>query len=358
MTEQSGATIRRLRNGVVPSWDIDRLSVGYQETKRLTELSLKALDLPGQLTPLFVRGEWGTGKTHLLSYVQAAASRASVATARVDLNARNAALNYPQRFLHSVSESIQANGFTGIKAFLTGALEGKATRSIVKQFSRSSSACDFGAALENACVEFESGTAFDLGDHALWGMLYGADLSWSDDQMKRERAISRIGALAQLCRALGLKGLVLVMDEAETIDQLWNVRSRVSGYYVLERMFQSDALWCVLATTMRFDRTIERDLESGILSLGLTNNEALDFLKRWRSNQYQRFEPPMIDLRNAKKLAASIAEIYELAYGKVTNMDALLERSVSDWNRNPSRNPRRLIRLIVHALDVQRKLGH
>ncbi|MCK1580692.1 DUF2791 family P-loop domain-containing protein [Bradyrhizobium sp. 168] len=341
----------------MPSWDIDRLSVGYDETKRLTELSLKALDLPGQLTPLFVRGEWGTGKTHLLSFVQAAASRASVANARIDLNARNAALNYPQRFLRCVSESIQANGSTGIKSFLVGALEEKATRSIIKRFSRSTLAGDFGAALESICTQFESGTAFELGDHAVWSMLYGVDLSWSDDQMKRERAISRIGALAQLCRAIGLKGLVLVMDEAETIDQLWNVRSRVSGYYVLERMFQSDALWCVLATTMRFDRTIERDLESGILSLELGHTEALDFLRRWRNNRYQRFEPPVIDGRGAKKLAGSIAQIYELAYGRMGNVDDILTKCVLDWSKNPSRNPRRLIRLIVHALDVSRKLA-
>ena len=127
MMHSPQATIRRLRNGVVPAWEVGRLSVGYNNAKSTMNLSLSALDLPGQLSPLFVRGEWGTGKTHFLSYVRSAASDLSIASASVDLNARDAALNYPQRFLRSIAESMRVLECDGIKSILYRFVESPST---------------------------------------------------------------------------------------------------------------------------------------------------------------------------------------------------------------------------------------
>jgi hypothetical protein len=319
-------------------------------------LSLSALDLPGQLSPLFVRGEWGTGKTHFLSYVRSVAGDASIASARVDLNARDAALNYPQRFLRSIAESMRVLECEGVKSILLRLVENHSTRSQLVEFAKSPKAGDLRWALSDFCLQLESGKSIDLNDHMIWGYLYGIDLSWSDSQDKRDRAIARIGSIALLFRAVGLRGLVLVLDEAETIDQLWNIRSRISGYSVLERIFQLDAVWCVLGTTMRFDNTITKDLENGILSHNLESAEAEMFLKRWRKQQFQFFEPPTIDVRSAKKLAGVICEFYETAYGRIHDVDGLVESCVAEWSSNPGRNPRRLIRLIIHRIDVRRAL--
>jgi hypothetical protein len=350
------ATIRRLRNGVVPGWEVGRLSVGYDKAKSAMNLSLSALDLPGHLTPLFVRGEWGTGKTHFLSYVRSVAADASIANARVDLNARDAALNYPQRFLRSIAESMKVLEFEGIKSILLWLVEDPSTRSRLVEFAKGSEAGDLRWSLADFCQQLEMGKSIDLSDHMIWGYLHGIDLSWSDSQDKRDRAIARIGSIALLLRAVGLRGLVLVLDEAETIDQLWNIRSRISGYSVMERIFQLDAVWCVLGTTMRFDNTIARDLENGILSHDFDSPEAEMFLKRWRKQQFQFFEPPTIDVRSARKLAGIICEFYEMAYGRIRDVDGLAESCVAEWSSNPGRNPRRLIRLIIHRIDVRRAL--
>jgi BREX system ATP-binding protein BrxC/D len=116
-------------------------------------------------------------------------------------------------------------------------------------FSETAEASDVGWVVRTLCDEFQDRGALGLATHAAWTILRGADLSWSDDASKREKALSRIAALARMCHAIGLKGLVLILDEAETIDQLWNIRSRLSAYHVLGRLFEMESLWCVLGST-------------------------------------------------------------------------------------------------------------
>jgi hypothetical protein len=156
---------------------------------------------------------------------------------------------------------------------------------------------------------------------------------------------------------MGLKGLVLILDEAETIDQLWNIRSRLSAYTVLGRLFQMEFLWCVLGSTLRFDRTIQADLSNDVLANAVVSPDAKSFLHGWKREQYHIIEPPVINRQGARELAMAVTSLYQLAYRLASdNVAALGELCVEDWMRNPIRNPRRLIRLLVHRLDVTRGL--
>jgi hypothetical protein len=356
MSELARAAIRRLRTGVVPTWELARLSVGYDKIKGIVERSLLDLQQRGRATPLFVRGEWGTGKTHFLSYVRATAARNWHASARVDLNARGMALSHPQRFLSLVADSIHAGDQIGIEDLLPRLIQIKELRQRMYEFSRTAEAGDLAWAVRTLHDEFESCRGLGLANHDAWALLRGADLSWSDDAAKRERALSRIASLACLCRAMGLKGLVLILDEAETIDQLWNIRSRQSAYAVLGRLFQMESLWCVLGSTLRFDRTIRADLSNNLLANTVVSPHAMSFLQGWQREQYQIIEPPVINRQRARELAGAVTSLYQLAYRHVNGNVALGERCVEDWMQNPVRNPRRLIRLLVHRLDVTRGL--
>jgi hypothetical protein len=357
MSELARAAIRRLRTGVVPTWELARLSVGYDKIKGIVERSLVDLEQRGSSTPLFARGEWGTGKTHFLSYVRTTAAQNWYASARVDLNARGMALSHPQRFLSLVADSIHAGDQIGVQDLLPRLIQIKELRQRMYEFSATAEASDLGWAVRTLHDEFESCGGLGLANHDAWAMLRGADLSWSDDASKREKALSRIASLACLCRAMGLKGLILILDEAETIDQLWNIRSRLSAYAVLGRLFRMESLWCVLGSTFRFDRTIRADLSSGVLTNAVMSPDAMSFLQGWKREQYQIIEPPVINRQGARELAGAVTSLYQLAYRQVSsNVAALGERCVEDWMQNPVRNPRRLIRLLVHRLDVTRGL--
>ena len=223
-------------------------------------------------------------------------------------------------------------------------------------FSRNAEDDDVGWAVRTLCDEFQDCGALGLANHAAWTILRGADLNWSDDATKREKALSRIAALARLCRAMGLKGLVLILDEAETIDQLWNIRSRLSAYHVLGSLFEMELLWCVLGSTFRFDRTIRSDISNDVLATAVMTPAAKSFLEGWRREQYKIMEPPAINRNGAQELAHTITSLYQTAYSH-GGENGIRERCVDEWMRNPSRNPRRLIRLLVHRLDVSRNLA-
>jgi len=357
MTASARAAIRRLRTGVVPIWEFDLLSVGYDRVKQNVGNSLSELKRTGRAEPLFVRGEWGTGKTHFLSYVQATAAGRDFATAIVGLNARSAALSHPQRFFPVLAESIRARASTGLRGLILDSLYDDGMRESLKRLAASSVCGDLQWAVASLCLNFESGERLQLGNHPAWRSVYGADLCWSDHASKREKAVSRIAAVAGLCRAVGLGGLVLVLDETETIDQLWNIRSRMSAYGVLGRLCRMPATWCVLATTMRFDRMLERDLVSDFLKSQLVNADAVAFLARWGQGGRNTIQPPAVDERNAYDLATAVCSLYEAAYQEVRGSASIIERCLDEWTGNPGRNPRRLIRLLIDAFDASRVLS-
>ncbi|WP_316395216.1 BREX system ATP-binding domain-containing protein [Bradyrhizobium sp. 33ap4] len=357
MSELARAAIRKLRTGVVPTWELARLSVGYDRIRLDLERSLDELGEQEHCGPMFVRGEWGTGKTHFLAYVRTAAARHWHASARIDLNARGMSLSHPQRFLSLIADSVQAGDQVGIQDVLHRLITITEVRQRVHEFSETIQAGDLGPAMRALCSEFESCGALGLANHAAWSVIRGADLSWSDDPSKRAKALSRIAALAGLCRAIGLKGLILILDEAETIDQLWNVRSRLAAYAVLGQLFEMKSLWCVLGSTLRFDRTVQSDLSGGILADASVSADARRFLHGWKERSYRVVEPPMIDRGSAGELAKAVSSLYQLAYALLPgDVEAVSARCVEDWMRNPVRNPRRLVRLLVHRLDAMRKL--
>jgi P-loop Domain of unknown function (DUF2791) len=356
MSDLARAAIRRLRTGVVPNWELAHFSVGYDPVKKLVEQSLGALGRDGKSSPLFARGEWGTGKSHFLSYVGTTAAEQWFASARIDLNARGVALSHPQRFLPIIADSIHAGDHVGVQDLIPRLIKIAELRERMYVFSETAEAGDVGWAVRTLCDEFQDCGALGLANHAAWAILCGADLSWSDDAAKREKALSRIAALARLCHAIGLKGLVLILDEAETIDQLWNVRSRLSAYHVLGRLFEMESLWCVLGSTFRFDRTIRSDISNDVIATAVMTPAAKSFLQGWRREQYKIMEPPAINRNGADELAHTITSLYQTAYSH-SGENGIRERCVDEWMRNPVRNPRRLIRLLVHRLDVSRRLA-
>ena len=356
MSGEARATIRRLRTGVVPMMDIEHLSVGYGKAKQTADEAFDALLAGQRPRTLFVRGEWGTGKTHFLSFIRGAAVGRGFATTTINLNARSAALNFPQRFYLALMDNLRVHTHAGLRPALAEALRDSEMRARIANFAGSGSAGDLGWALRQLADRYEPSTALDPGHDAAWAYLSGADLAWADYGYKKEQAIVRIGAIGRLMATLGYDGIVVTFDEAETLDQLWNIRSRLSAYGVLGHLCQLQSLWCVFGVTQRFERTVLSDINRGVLSYDFTSDNASWFLRSWGGDRFTRFEPPQVDGRNARTLAAKVLDLYSTAYGLGTSQNKLVDRCVEDWIENPSRNPRRLIRALIHQLDKQRPL--
>src|SRR5206468_4028285 len=156
-----------------------------------------------------------------------------------------------------------------------------------------------------------------------------------------EKALQRIQSLATLCRSIGSKGLVLLFDEAETVDQLWNVRSRLSAYWVLDQLCSMRGVWCVFGITNRFLRSVEADFGYAAAN-NLLESGSGQFLRHWRTDNFRSVEPLKLDGHGARTLARAVATLYETAYEQHRNSEQLVDRCLADWRQNPMRNPRRL----------------
>ena len=350
------AAVRRLRTGVVPQWELGRLSVGYGRVERVAAAAMDELKSLNSSDALFVRGEWGSGKTHLLSFVRAMAVARKFPCTSVDLNARSVALSHATRFYLPVVERIQCAEKMGLREILLGLLHTDASRARLAAFAVSDAACDLGWPLHDLCTRFASGDSMGVFDERAWSVLLGADLSWADYMYKREQALVRIGCLGKMFAAVGLGGLVVVLDEAETIDQLANIRSRMSAYGVLGRLCRLQSVWCLFGITERFDAIIHHDLERGALDYSFANEDAIWFLRRWKKGEFKTVKPPSLDVAGGRSLAVSILGLYATAYPGKYSEENVLRQCVDEWAKNPSRNPRRLIRVLIHQLDVDRPL--
>jgi hypothetical protein len=156
-----------------------------------------------------------------------------------------------------------------------------------------------------------------------------------------------------LSRRLGFSGVVATFDEAETIDQLWNIRSRLVAYDVLGRLCSMRSFWPVFGITDRFVRVIDSDLKRYGTDAQIASDYAGRFLKLWSVKGYDVLEPPKIGTTEGHELVDKVVRVYAKAHS-LGGVDGVAKRCLDEWIRSPSRNPRGLIRLTVHRLDLCR----
>jgi hypothetical protein len=169
-------------------------------------------------------------------------------------------------------------------------------------------------------------------------------------------ALERLQFLADLFNAAGLGGLVLILDEAETIDQLWNIRSRAVAYQVMWRLGTMRNVWCLFGVTERFQATVmsDRSNEPTLSWSSRLDEAASSYLRTWATGKSRVVEAPQIDGANATELARNVATLYNRAYGVPPGPDRIAAEALRQWRSNPGRNPRRLIRLVIHHCDMAR----
>jgi len=352
MTAEVKAIIRRLRCGVVPGMALDQLSVGVDGVR--TSLATRLRDLADGNAPkcLLVKGEWGTGKSHILRLIRQQCQQSTIPVTIADTNAWSRALNFPQRLYPALVENLTlGTAGPGFRHVMESSLPMR--RSAFDRFKWSALASDLGPAL--AIVVDHLSNPLIEGSWC-WDTISGIDIVWSDYQYKKKRALDRIEALGWLFRSIGLGGLVLMLDEVETIDQLWNIRSRAGAYAVLGSLLNMKPVLTIMAVSQRFDRVIEQDIHNGIFARQWLTLPARQFLHRWQRDEHEVAEPPRFNVPMARVLAHRVAALYTSAYGVTCTQNALND-TIRKWSKEPFRNPRSLIRGVVNELDVRGQPG-
>jgi P-loop Domain of unknown function (DUF2791) len=175
----SNGAIRLLRSGIVPAQQVRNLSVGYGKLESYITKHLRAFCYGEQIEPPFVRGEWGSGKSHFLAYVQSAALQGGVPVASLALNARTTALNYPQRLFAQLSAGLRYGDCLGLRDFLISKVADSKFRSdLVGALGKSDS--PLAGALHYLCDQFIGKTQnlSAMRSSFAWTIILGADIAW------------------------------------------------------------------------------------------------------------------------------------------------------------------------------------
>lgn len=246
--------IRSLRVGVVPSSHVLRLSVGLEFIRRELESEISKSSA-GRHRTFIINGEWGEGKSNLLSYMREYVLTCNYAVAYLNLNGRAAAINHPQRFYHRLASDLRLPGVPGkgISYFIENIKNSMQENTSIKWAYQNRQHSELAEAL--LCLS-------DGNRQKAFQVLLGTDLCWADYQYKKDKALKRINDLGSYLKHQGFSGLMVQFDELETIDQLWNSVSRRSAYRTLYKLMNLPHIWPVFAATEKLNRRLWLDKQS------------------------------------------------------------------------------------------------
>lgn len=249
---QACRMVEAFRLGIVPRQDIEIFTFGRTEASRRIEDILTTL-MQGRGGVHLIEGEYGTGKTHLLELVLHRALRRGLAVTAVQFDLMEVAPYRPKRVYREIVHNFRylregrEFGFRDLLLWAASARSGSSGRT--SQASR---------------VQGRASNGRLMDDHVFWGPVLRrlarnppTDASgevlwqWIEGESTKEYATARcapfrvrggqripalydfstaadfycyiISGLSWLCRQLGLGGMVLLIDEAETVTHIWDI---------------------------------------------------------------------------------------------------------------------------------------
>jgi hypothetical protein len=223
----SRQVLEALRLGVVPRGGLDRLTVGRDaERAQLTRLLDRGQGL------LLARGDYGTGKTHLIELAESEALAAGWLVARCTFNADETPPSHPIRLYASLAGAIRYpdrpgqglrplfERLVGSAAHVTGERQHRWFSPVLWLMERGVDEHDAIAFVEGAAP----GQALDLNDSLRQAGWRGANVMALPDYRTFGQIMAHLlGGIATWARDAGWRGLIVLADEAEVIDRLSTV---------------------------------------------------------------------------------------------------------------------------------------
>jgi P-loop Domain of unknown function (DUF2791) len=348
------AVIRALRAGTAPARHAELVNVGQHELIDRLETFLGQLAVGERLPPMFIEGEWGTGKSQALSMARSIAAAWDLPAAEVCFGARSAPLSHPNRIYPIVSATLKLRDANGLRAVLNRLLAVEGMLPVLAAFAAKRNDL-FGRAMRGI-LRARADDALLLDQHESWTVLMGGDLTRSDTPSRREEAVSRLGALSHMLSACGYGGLLVLGDEIESIALLWNTVSRAGAYNTLGAMMELDRVGWIFGAAGRFAKTVASDLDAGMRGSRRLRPSGLRFLDAWRGQEFVREGLRAFDGDDGRLLAERLKELHATGYGTALK-GCELDSVIRAWAEDPARNPRRLTRALMEELDSLRPLG-
>lgn len=361
---------------------LERLRVGLPPFSATRDLSVDAdrsldrlrvlLRLPGN-SVLFILGDYGAGKSHFLAILRDLALAEGYATCWLTADGYESALNHPQRFLSSLLGTLETpDGTSGYSALIARLLESSTSREAVLRAS--ALALDGSSNLELSAkallVELVVNGAEGDGQHetqvnsdALARILSGETLTGLGNMECYRKMAYRLLALAeQMTRLAGCGGLVIVLDEVESVfTKLWNIRSRVGAYRTLSALglgMGQASIKVAMAVTPDAAAAMAAELRSSGAGIVAPSFEPVSrFQSALLKDDIATFRCSTLKSEQIGELLQKIRDAYCQAYPELELAEEDWQRAVeSILGRMPS--IRLAVRDCIDTLDRLRLISH
>lgn len=353
------------RLGIVPS-EVSSFTFGRQK-----ELEIVAEWVEKTNTyPLFLVGDYGSGKSHLLQCIREKYLRKGWAVATCQLDPNECTLHRPKRVYNRIVKSIR---------YLDGGKEA-GFRDLLRNFAGQNNdglGHDYIDFVLRVCRRYDDPPA------DIWNWIEGSGptacyfgLPLYDDAPSTNIYCSILGSFADMSRRYGLRGLLIILDEAEQIRGSW--------YHKPQFLKGIDFLGGLALTTAASDLLIEKPTfnenppptfigpKSGLpysarkqIPYAISSTSSLKIAFAFTEIQFlygygEKLGHPQVirlnplDDKAKEEILAALYDIYGIAYSEFTydNIDELVRDTLR--TKKYSESTRTLIKVFIEALDILR----
>jgi hypothetical protein len=238
--------LEAFRLGIVPHQDIEYFTYGRGFEISELEDGLKRLQ-HGDGDVYLVEGGYGSGKTHLLEYIHHLSLRYGFVTAYCELSVQETPLYRPKRVYRELVHNlryIKGNSEYRFRDLLRTAANIKVTDHCfltpVLRYLRHFEDADSNNEVFWQWIEGESTKEYAIDPHAPFRVRGGHKIPALYDFSTATDYYSYIlSGLSHLSYESGFGGLVIILDEVETITHIWEYRFYERGLNFLKGMIQS-----------------------------------------------------------------------------------------------------------------------
>jgi hypothetical protein len=391
---QARRMIEAFRLGIVPHQDVDEFTFGRESEIRNARQGLENL-IRGEGGVLLVEGDYGTGKTHLLEHIHHEALRMGMVTSKIEFDPAEVAPNRPKRvyreLVHNLRwiasagpdqppEGYKSKGSSveyGFRDLLRKAVDLPMDdhvffspvlaklRQPLKAKRRSVNA-DLAQEVFWQMIEAESTKEYAVEYRMPYRIRGGYSIpALYDFSTAGDFYCYIISGLGHICRELGLHGLVLLIDEAETVTHLWDIIAFARGMNFIEgliRTAQNDPelrkvddklIHNRVRTTPYIYRT------PYIYMVIATTPEPCDYAYLKMTN-YARNRLALAPLRDQALFEAfdKLVAVYRRAFAGFDFSEVEKKRMLQHAFRKKNEGIRYFVKFCVEALDLQRIYQH
>jgi hypothetical protein len=364
--------IEALRLGIVPLDSIDNFTIGRD--KEIDYLQ-KWFDNKKKGS-LFIKGEYGSGKSHLLEYIRSWSQNNGWAIANVEIGLEENPFHKPHQIYQELLKSFRCpleGRMSGFRDFVRYVLKNSdaeifETHLFFKElFIRFNELED--QVLDSA-IQPGQKKPKTISEHCIWEWLE-AEHNWLKPSLTKAGTAANlycyiINAISWAVKNIAAaKGLVLLFDEAEYIDVFTYKYQHILGSNFMKGIISLSENQNVLLNE-RISKQKKRGYNSGLIYCGYPRNNPIRYAWQYPAHLKVIFATTSaeqlnynIELRSMKNddlltIAYNVARFYQNAYN-YTVSDELINQLHKKLHKNKTRL---FIKYIIEALDTLRFNPH